>query len=409
MRGGTILAVVLSLAGGLPTGGARAAELDQIQALADRGRTEEALRQVEGHLVGQPDQLDGQLLRGTLLADLGRSQDAERAFLLLSRQYPDRPEPIHNLAVMRARAGRPAMATRALEGLVARYPTYETAVSNLERIRQQAASGQYDPLESDRRRMQLALTPRLRFPATVALVADATPAPPATPPASPPPPVQRPGRRGQPNPEDPVVAARDLPLADLVPIGRAPAPVPAALPPVEAPAVEPAPQLRPPETAAAQAPTTAATEVPNEVATATPPASDIAEPVQETAATPASVAAAADSLRDELAAVVIAWAGAWSEQRVKEYLGFYASGFQPVGYPSRDTWETVRRQRVATPSFIEVTIDLDSLEIRRTGPDEASATFVQSYRSDRFGDTVRKTLGLAREEGEWRILSEVSQ
>ena len=83
--------------------------------------------------------------------------------------------------------------------------------------------------------------------------------------------------------------------------------------------------------------------------------------------------------------------------------------FQPVGHASRDAWEAVRRQRVAAPSFIEVSIDLDSMDIQRPGPDEASATFVQSYRSDRYGDTVRKTLGFARRGGEWRILSEVSQ
>ena len=101
------LAVLLVLGSGLSVS-ARTADLDQIQALADRGRGEEALRRLEGLLVSEPDQLDGQLLRGALLAELGRSDEAERAFRLLSRQYPGQPEPVHNLAVLQAWAGRPA-------------------------------------------------------------------------------------------------------------------------------------------------------------------------------------------------------------------------------------------------------------------------------------------------------------
>ena len=350
MRPETTLAATLLVAA-LTAVPASSTELDRIQALADRDRAAEALRQLEDHLVGRPEQLDGQLLRGALLAELGRSDEAERVFRQLESQYPDQPEPTHNLAVMQARAFKPATAIKALEEIVGDFPTYETAASNLARIRDGASRGDFDPLTADSSRLELALTPRLRFPAAAA---------------------------GSPTPEteEPALAARE-------PIGSPAAEVPPMEPPAELPATAAAAGVSPGEPSAEEE-----TMAPMAEAPASPPA---------------------DELRAELEAAVTAWASAWSHQRVKEYLGFYASEFQPSGHPSRAAWEAVRRQRVAAPSFIEVEIDLDSMTVERTGPDAASATFGQSYRSDRYSDSVTKTLGFVRESGAWRIRSEVSR
>ena len=370
------LAVALLAAAALAPAPARSTELDRIQALADRGRVQEALRQLEGHLVGQPNQLDGQLLRGTLLAELGKSAEAERAFRQLEVQYPGQPEPTHNLAVMRAWARQPATAIRALAAIVDEHPTYETARSNLERIRDGAGRGAFDPLSSNAARLQLALTPRQRFSHAEAAAPEVTElrpvgeprAEPESKPAAALPPIEP--SHGAPELEE----SPPAPKAD----------VESAAPP--APMTPPAPATPPPPAPAAE-----------QVAV---------DPDPEPEAVPAP---AADDLRAELESVVAAWAAAWSEQRVKEYLAFYAEGFQPTGYPSRAAWETVRRQRVAAPSFIEVTVALDSMTVERAGADEASVSFVQSYRSDRYSDTVRKTLGLVREDGAWRIRSEASQ
>ena len=364
MRPETTLAATLLVAA-LTAAPASPTELNRIQALADRDGAAEALRQLEDHLVGRPERLDGQLLRGALLAELGRSGEAERLFRQLQSQYPGQPEPTHNLAVMQARAFKPATAIKALEEIVGRFPTYETAASNLARIRDGASRGNFDPLTADSSRLELALTPRLRFPAATA---------------------------GSPTPETEAPA-----LAALKPIGSPAAEPPPSPPPMPAPAAE-VPPAEPP----AELPATAAT---------TGAASGEPSAEEETTAQMAEAPAAppADELRAELEAVVTAWASAWSQQRVKEYLGFYASEFQPSDHPSRAAWEAVRRQRVAAPSFIEVEIDLDSMTVERTGPDAASATFGQSYRSDRYSDSVTKSLGFVRESGAWRIRSEVSQ
>lgn len=339
------LALVLLLAAAT-TEAAPAGDLDKIQALADRGRTEEALRRLEDVLVQEPGQLEGQFLRGVLLAELGRYPEAERTFESLARQYPDRPEPVHNLAVLHAADRRPATAILALEELVERYPTYELAAVNLERIRRVAASDAFEPLTSDPARVQLALTARLgTYPAVE--------------PAAEPPQATAP----EPAEPEPAADAAAIEPAAIVELPTAPEPE------VEAPVPAPEPV--------------------------------VARPVPRSSS--------ASRLRAELEAVVEAWAAAWSQQRIKEYLAFYAEDFAPAENASREEWERGRRQRVAAPGFIEVEIDRSTLRVVENGPREASVIFVQRYRSDRYRDEVEKTLDLVKVAGDWRIRRETSR
>jgi hypothetical protein len=354
------LLVALTLFGGLSTPPAGSSELDEIRALADSGRADKALPRLEQLLTGRPDHLEAQLLRGVLLVELERTIEAERVFLVLRNQYPDRPEPVNNLAVLQAASGRRASAIAALEEVVARYPTYQTAVGNLEQIRRGMPVGEFDPLSPDASRAQLYLTAELGSHPRV----EPAPSPPV-PDAGVSQASAAESRRPSPKAVAPAAAAPE----------PGPAPVhAAALPEAEEPA-SPEPAGRP--------------------AAAVRPAGT--EP------------AAAESLRGELTRLVTGWADAWSRQRIKEYLDFYAPDFQPAGHASHEDWERERRRRVSTPRFIEVEVDLESMKIGRSGAGEASVTFLQRYRSDRFGDTVEKTLDLTRIDGVWRIRREESR
>ena len=108
-----------------------------------------------------------------------------------------------------------------------------------------------------------------------------------------------------------------------------------------------------------------------------------------------------------LARLALEWARAWSEQRVDDYLAFYASGFDPGDGVDRAEWVEQRRRRLTAPSFIEV--ELTDLEARAESPSRAAVTFVQSYRSNSYRDRVRKTLILVPEDGDWKIEREVSE
>jgi uncharacterized protein (TIGR02266 family) len=103
---------------------------------------------------------------------------------------------------------------------------------------------------------------------------------------------------------------------------------------------------------------------------------------------------------------VTAWADAWSNQDARAYLSAYAESFSPPGGLSRTQWEAQRRERLARPNFIKVSIsgfEMDLMEGNRV-----RVTFSQSYRSDRFSDLVRKTMDLVWEQGTWKIARETA-
>jgi ketosteroid isomerase-like protein len=116
---------------------------------------------------------------------------------------------------------------------------------------------------------------------------------------------------------------------------------------------------------------------------------------------PVPVSAAAASIETAIAN----WAQAWSKRDVDAYLAAYASDFAASGM-TRASWEAQRRSRIASPKQIDVQIS--ELKIEQQG-DTASATFRQAYRSDLLTSTVTKTLKLALQNGQWRIVSEASQ
>lgn len=105
-------------------------------------------------------------------------------------------------------------------------------------------------------------------------------------------------------------------------------------------------------------------------------------------------------------AMVNAWAEAWSEQQVADYLGFYSSRFTPSDGISRSRWAGERRQRIERPRSIQVT--LESVAVRPLEDGRAQVRFLQSYRSDSFEDRIVKILDLVQEAGAWKILHENS-
>jgi hypothetical protein len=111
-----------------------------------------------------------------------------------------------------------------------------------------------------------------------------------------------------------------------------------------------------------------------------------------------------ESFARESTTMVEAWAKAWSEQRVEDFLAFYSNTFEPSDGSSRASWEAERRERISSPARIDVRVALTDL--RRLDDDRVEVTFLQSYESDRVTDVVLKTLELLREGGNWRIAAE---
>jgi hypothetical protein len=121
---------------------------------------------------------------------------------------------------------------------------------------------------------------------------------------------------------------------------------------------------------------------------------------EELAVSGSPEAPAATSAAD-LEAFVRAWAQAWSDQRVEDYLSFYSAAFAPPSGESREEWANTRQDRLSRPEFIEV--EVSNFRVEASGPERATVTFDQRYRSNTFEDRVVKTFELVRESGLWKI------
>jgi len=153
--------------------------------------------------------------------------------------------------------------------------------------------------------------------------------------------------------------------------------------------------------------------------TAPPPARS-AKPASEKAAPPeakpTALAKAAPQSSDTKRArpegeaavlqTVLAWASAWSQQKVETYLAFYAQDFKTPSGEARSEWEAARRTRISGAKKIEVGVESPKVVFK--DDNNATVSFRQAYRSDTFRVSSRKTLVMVRNEGRWVIQEERS-
>ena len=287
-----------------------AGDVQDINQQFRKGNLAGALDSANRYLAKNPKDAQARFLKGLILANQGKTDDAIAVFTGLTEDYPELPEPYNNLAVLYASQDKYDDAKRALEMAIRTHPGYATAYENLGDIYLKMAAIAYDK----------ALTLDSRNTAARSKLA----------------------RLQELIPEQP---ARPL----------AAKPVPA-----------------------------------------------VARPVVANAA-PAKAVPTPD--RQAIEAAIGRWAQAWSARNVDAYLAAYASDFSAHGM-SRRSWEAERRASIKGARHIDV--KLDGLSIDRQG-DTATATFRQIYRSDRFEATVSKTLKLALQDGQWRIVGETSK
>ena len=101
---------------------------------------------------------------------------------------------------------------------------------------------------------------------------------------------------------------------------------------------------------------------------------------------------------------VLAWASAWSNQKVESYLAFYAQDFKTPKGEAREQWEAARRQRISAPKKIDVAIESPKVVLK--GANDAVINFRQVYRSDSLKVNSSKTLIMVRRDGRWVIQQE---
>ncbi|HXS51983.1 MAG TPA: tetratricopeptide repeat protein [Usitatibacter sp.] len=335
---------------------APADDLKEAQKLYGQGKFAQALEKDDQYLKAEPRDPQGRFLKGLILTEQKKTQEAIQVFQGLTEDFPELPEPYNNLAVLYASQGNYEKAKSALELAIHTHPTYATAHENLGDIYAELASRAYDrALQLDKNNTSAKVK--------LAMVKDLFSA-------------QKIASRAQSAGEQPSAKA-EMPKA--------------------AEAAKPTPKT---ETAAsstkprqARQESSGSTESPKSmpatVAAATPP-------------TTKSASGGSDA-KAEIAAAIADWARAWSAKDVKGYLAHYAPDFEVPGGTSRDAWEKQRAERIEHPKSIEVEAKVLSTHVNGG---EATAKIRQSYRSDTLKSHGTKTLTLEKSGERWLIKQE---
>jgi Flp pilus assembly protein TadD len=146
MRTAPIIAALLAalaLAVGAPVD-AQVSELNEARAALRAGNPAGALAAVDKHLAAKPQDADARFLRGVILTELARPDEALQVFLVLTQDYPELPEPYNNVAVLYAARGEYERARANLEMAIRAKPDFATAYENLGDVYARLSSQAYE-------------------------------------------------------------------------------------------------------------------------------------------------------------------------------------------------------------------------------------------------------------------------
>ena len=138
-----VTAFLMALLGAAPAS-AQSDELQDASQLFKQGQLDRALDRVDTYLKGRPKDARGRFLKGLILAEQNKPNDAIKVFSELTQDFPELPEPYNNLAVLYASQGQYDKARASLEMAIRTHPSYATAHENLGDIYAKMASQAYD-------------------------------------------------------------------------------------------------------------------------------------------------------------------------------------------------------------------------------------------------------------------------
>src|SRR5215216_872606 len=145
MRLPRIAVLVLTLGLGLATSAwGQGDPLQDANQLFRQGQFDKAMDRVNSYLASRPKDARGRFLKGLILTEQNKPNEAIKVFTDLSQDYPELPEPYNNLAVLYASQGAYDKARNSLEMAIRTHPSYATAHENLGDIYAKMASQAYD-------------------------------------------------------------------------------------------------------------------------------------------------------------------------------------------------------------------------------------------------------------------------
>ena len=127
----TKLSLAFALLFSLWGSAAYANDYDDVNTLLRQGKSNEALAKADAYIAGKPRDPQMRFLRGVILTEQGKPADATSAFVALTQEFPELPEPYNNLAALYAAQSQFGKARDALETAIKLNPSYATAHENL--------------------------------------------------------------------------------------------------------------------------------------------------------------------------------------------------------------------------------------------------------------------------------------
>lgn len=126
------LALVISLGMSTPVlSQSEQAEIDKVQKLIEAGQFDEALDTADGFIVRHPEDPRMRFLKGLIFTNQAKWQEAINVFKKLSRDFPNLPATLNNLAVVYAEIGKYDLAKDVLKDAIEIAPNYAAAHENL--------------------------------------------------------------------------------------------------------------------------------------------------------------------------------------------------------------------------------------------------------------------------------------
>ena len=143
-RSATLAALLSAALLVVPGALAQTDELQEANQFFKQGQHDRALERVDAVLKTRPKDARARFLKGLILAEQNKPNDAIKVFTELTQEFPELPEPYNNLAVLYASQGQYDKARNALEMAIRTHPSYATAHENLGDIYAKMASQAYD-------------------------------------------------------------------------------------------------------------------------------------------------------------------------------------------------------------------------------------------------------------------------
>lgn len=158
-----LVSVLVFVAACVASAPLRADDSADIEQLFHDGKPDAALAKADALIAAEPRVAGIRFLKGVMLMDLRRNEEAMQVFTALTQDYPDLADPYNNLAVLYASKGQLPNALAALQSALRNDPHHRAALENLGDVHLALAQQAWAAAQAESKGDDAALVRKLRL------------------------------------------------------------------------------------------------------------------------------------------------------------------------------------------------------------------------------------------------------